>query len=702
MKALYSTVTPKRIIRLGYHEDLSTVASLIEKLDSDPTETGIAIHVFPLAKADARRVATTVQGLFRENLPNQVLPITVSADERINAIVVSCGETDAKRIGELVQKLDTDQVAKVSEIKVFPLQFARAEALSAILNTALNTKPVPLNEQSPNAQSVLQFITRTDLGQELVTAALKESVLITPDPRMNSLIVSGPVDYMGLLEQIITRLDASSPQIAKIKVFSLQNADARQMAEMLTQMFRMTPTGGSVAGQRSVQYTLVRSVSADAGSPEEALASATVGTAEQTALSVTVDPRTNSLLVGGTDHYVTLVSQLIETLDSSTAHERNSEVIRLKNSQAADVALAIRSFLDQERQKMVQALGVDAAAAAQRMMDQEVAVVAEQISNTLLLSANHRYFEQVRRLIDELDQAQPQVLIQVLLAEVTLDNATDLGVEWSHAGSKGDVAYGIGTDFGVADSLKNFGGFSSAVTGSDFSFLLRALKQQGRLEVLSRPQIVTSDNKPATINIGQRVPLVDQSRLDAQNNLTTQFRYEDVGVNLTVTPKISPDGFVKMEIGTTNSSISTSTVEVNKGSSVPIINQRKANTTVSAQSGQTIIIGGLIASTDDKRVKKMPVLGEIPYLGALFRTSTTKRDRKELLIMMTPVVMENYQTKVKLSDPDEVLRRELDATNFKPLMKQGEMQRNLLNPLYQTNRPSWREQSIPKTKAGSL
>ncbi len=683
-------------------DDLATVASLIEKLDSDPAETGLAIHVFPLAKADARRVATTVQGLFRENLPNQVLPITVSADERINAIIVSCGETDARRIGELVQKLDTDQVAKVSEIKVFPLQYARAESLSSILNTALNTKPVPLNEQSPNAQSVLQFITRTDLGQELVTAALKESVLITPDPRMNSLIVSGPVDYMGLIEQIITRLDASSPQIAKIKVFSLNNADARQMADMLTQMFRMTPAGGTAGGQRSVQYTLVRNISPDPGSDEEPLASATVGTAEQTALSVTVDPRTNSLLVGGTDHYVSLVSQLIETLDSSTAHERNSEVIRLKNTQAPDVAIAIRSFLDQERQKLIQALGVDAAAAAQRMMDQEVSVVAETTSNTLLLSANHRYFEQVRQLIDELDRAQPQVLIQVLLAEVTLDNATDLGVEWSHSGSQGDVAYGIGTDFGVADSLKNFGGFSSAVTGSDFSFLLRALKQQGRLEVLSRPQIVTSDNKPATINIGQRVPLVDQSRLDQQNNLTTSFRYEDVGVNLTVTPKISPDGFVKMEIGTTNSAISSSTVEVNKSSSVPIINQRKANTTVSAQSGQTIIIGGLIATTDDRRVKKMPVLGEIPYLGALFRTSTTKRDRKELLIMLTPVVMENFQTPVKLSDPDEVLRQELDATNFKPLTKQGEVQRQLLDPLYQTNRPTWRERAVTRPRGSSL
>ncbi len=683
-------------------DDLSTVASLIEKLDSEPTETGISIHVFPLAKADARRVATTVQGLFRENLPNQVLPITVSADERINAIVVSCGETDAKRIGELVQKLDTDQVAKVSEIKVFPLQFARAEALATILNTALNTKPVPLNEQSPNAQSVLQFITRTMQGQELVTAALKESVLITADPRMNSLIVSGPVDYMGLLEQIITRLDASSPQLAKIKVFSLQNADARQMAELLTQMFRMTPAAGTGGGQRSVQYTLVRNVSADANSAEEALASATVGTAEQTALTVTIDPRTNSLLVGGTDHYVTLVSQLIETLDSSTAHERNSEVIRLKNSQAPDVATAIRNFLDQERLKLIQALGPDAASAVQRSLDQEVAVVAEQTSNTLLLSANHRYFEQVRKIIEEIDAAQPQVLIQVLLAEVTLDNATDLGVEWSHAGSKGDVAYGIGTDFSVADSLKSFGGFSSAVTGSDFSFLLRALKQQGRLEVLSRPQIVTSDNKPATINIGQKVPLIDTSRLDAQNNLTTQFRYEDVGVNLTVTPKISPDGFVKMEIGTTNSSISTSTVEVNKGSSVPIINQRKANTTVSAQSGQTIIIGGLIGTSDDKRVKKMPVLGEIPYLGALFRTSTTKRERKELLIMLTPQIMQNFQSKVKLTDPDDVLRQELDSSNFKPLMKQGEMQRKMLEPLYQTNRPSWRERRIRNGKDSSL
>lgn len=670
-------------------DDMGTVEKLIEQLDTEASDKGLAIHVFPLLKADARKVATTIQGLFRENTPNQELAITVTADERMNALVVSCGEADAKRVGELVRKLDTDQVARVSEIKVFPLRYARAESMASTLNTALNTRPSAVNDASPNAQTVLQFITRTEAGQDLVTAALKEGVLITPDARMNSLIVSAPVDYMGLLEQVITRLDASSPQQAKIKVFPMQNADARQMADIITQMFRMSPSATTTAGnQRSIEYTLVRASGAAEGGPEESIASATVGTAEQNALTITVDPRTNSLLVGGTEHYVELVSQIIESLDSSTALERDSEVIRMKNSQALEVATAIRSFLDQERQKLIQSLGADAAAAVQRSMEQEVAVVAEPTSNTLLLSANRRYFTKIREIIEEIDRAQPQVLIQVLLAEVTLDNATDLGMEWTYTGESGGNQYNVGSDMGVANQLKDFGGFSTAVTGKDFTFLLRALRDQGRLEVLSRPQIVTADNKAATINIGQRVPLVDTSRLDTQNNLTTYFRYEDVGVNLTVTPKISPDGFVKMEIGTTNSALSSSSVLVNKSSSAPIINQRKATTTVSAQSGQTIIIGGLIATTDDKRVRKIPFFGDIPYIGAAFRSTSVKRDRKELLILLTPQILENVQTKVPLEDANKVLRKQLDESEIHDLMKRGPQHQRILEPLYPTNGPS--------------
>lgn len=671
-------------------DDLSTVESLIQRLDSEPAESGLAIHVFPLAKADARRVATVVQGLFRETGPGVVggsLPVTVNADERINAIVVSCGEVDAKRISDLVKQLDTEQVARVSEIKVFPLRFAKADILSGILNTALNTKPTPLTEQNPNAQSVLQFITRSEDGHELVSAALKEGVMITPDARMNSLIVSGPVDYMGLIEQIITRMDASSPQQAKIKVFSLVNADAHQMGTLLMQLFRMSQTQSQTlpGNQRSVQYTLVRPVGGENGNPtvEEALATATLGTAEQNALTVTVDPRTNSLLVGGTDHYVNLVSQIIESLDATPANERKTELVRLKNSQAQEVATALRNFLDQERQRVTQVLGQEAVGTSQRLLEREVAVVAEPVSNTLLISSNPRYFDQLRQVIDELDRAQPQVLIQVLLAEVTLTSVSDLGVEWSHTGSRGDVDYSTKTDFGVKDAVSNLGGYSTAVSGSDFKFLLRALKDDGRLEVLSRPQIVTADNKPGTINIGQRVPLITDSRVTELGVTINSFKYEDVGINLSVTPKISPDGFVKMEIGTTNSAISSDSVKINASATVPVINQRRATTTVTVQSGQTILIGGLIATTDDKRVKKMPFLGDIPWLGALFRSTSVNKDRKELLILLTPQVLLNDHTVAGLSKtPESVTREQLDHSKIKGEFKRDGLQKQLLDPLF--------------------
>lgn len=660
-------------------EDLGTVESLLKQLDTEPAINGLAIHVFPLAKADVRKVALTVQSLFRDGPATgpgaqigQQMPVQVTADERINALVVSCGEVDAKRIGELVKRLDTEQVARVAEIRVFPLKNAKAEALSTILNSALNTKPVALSDQqNPNAQSVLQFITRTDAGRELITAALKEAVLITADARMNSLIVSGPVDYMGLIEQIITRLDASSPQEAKIKVFALKNASARAMADILTQMFRMTATA-TTGTQRTIQYTLVRP-----GGTNDA-ASATLGTAEQAALTVTVDPRTNSLLVGGTDHYVQMVEQIIESLDGTNANDRRTEVVRLKNTQAGDVAAAVRSFLDQERLRVTQILGADAVGAAQQLLEREVSVVGETNSNTLLLSASPRYFVQIQQLITELDMARPQVMIQLLLAEVTLDDNTDVGLTWNLTGNSS--AYSAGINLGLSSLVKN--GLTTALTGGDTSFILNALKEHQKVEVLSRPQIVTADNKAASINVGQRVPLITGSQITPQGGTVNSFTYEDVGVNLTVTPKISADGFVRLELGTTNSSLASSSVQINSSATVPIINQRRANTTVSVQSGQTIIIGGLIGTQEDRNVRKVPFFGDIPYLGSAFRSTKITREKKELLIFLTPQVLANVQNPVPLTQPGDAMKNQLDRSRLRDEIKPNDFNRQLLEPIF--------------------
>jgi general secretion pathway protein D len=309
------------------------------------------------------------------------------------------------------------------------------------------------------------------------------------------------------------------------------------------------------------------------------------------------------------------------------------------------------------------------------MLEQEVAIVAEETSNALLLSANPRYFTEIKKLIDELDQPQPQVLIQVLLAEVSLDAARDLGIEWRFNASIGAADIISGTELGVPAALGPLSGLTAAVTGDDYTVLLRALEDEGRLEVLSRPQILTADNRPAAINIGQRVPFVTNTRITPENTTISTVEYQPVGINLSVTPRIGIDGLVKMDIGTTNSALTLSSIEVSPGVTAPIINERRATTTVSVQSGQSILLGGLISTTDDKRVRKVPVLGDLPVLGYLFRSSRRVMDRKELLILLTPQVL------VNIRDLDAMTDKELRQSTLQDQFQKDAFKERILNPL---------------------
>ncbi len=669
-------------------DDLGMAESLIAQLDIEQPDANVQVQVFPMSKADARRVSQTIQSLFRGSgaAGSGVSQVAINVDDRLNAIVVSAGEADLKRIAELVKKLDTDQVARIAEIRVFPLAYARASALATILSAVLNGKPQSLTEDNPNRQSLLQFITRSQEGQDLIASALKEGILITPDPRTNALIVSAPVDYMDLLEQVIKHLDQSAPQIAKIRVFNLRNADARQMALVLTTLFRLQRTGPVQANERTVQYTLVKgSEGAAAGTGEDSEGpSALVGSAEENALTVTVDFRTNSLLVGGTEHYVALSSEIIETLDSTPAQERKSEVYRLRNSRALDVQNALRTFLAQDIQKVISVLGPQGMGSAESVLEREASIVAETNSNTLLISASPRYFDEVKTLIEQLDQPTRQVLIQALIAEVTLDNTDELGVEWTYT-SKGQDQFSGTSSQGLSDMMKSAGGggYSAAVTGGNYNFLIRALQNEGRLEVLSRPQILTADNQEASINIGQRIPTIDTSRASNISDTTvTAVRYENVGVLLTVTPRISPDNFVKMDISTTNSQVSSSTVQLGKDMNLPIINERRATTTVTVQSGQSILIGGLISTTNDKRTRKLPVLGDIPGLGYLFRSKKTITERRELLILLTPQIMlKGADMLGKTFDAKTVTDEQLRNSTIKDEIKRDKLQRMILDPI---------------------
>ncbi|MBE3069901.1 MAG: hypothetical protein IMZ66_06665, partial [Planctomycetes bacterium] len=284
-------------------EDMKLAESLIARLDAEPDRPGTSVQVFALGKADATQVAATLRSLYAAPAAGGAAAsgptVGISIDERTNAIVVSAGPADLKRIAELVTQLDTDSVPRVTEIRVFTLDNADAAEMATILTDALNNKPTSLTAASPNRQALLQFVTRAKDGGELISSALQEGVLITPDRRTNSLVISAPLENMALLESLVKAMDSTIPRTAEIRVFTLVNSDARAMSVVLRDLFRMQAAAG---GKQAIQYTLVPTEGGEKGP------SATVGSAEDVALTVTVDLRTNSLLVGGTKHYVELAS----------------------------------------------------------------------------------------------------------------------------------------------------------------------------------------------------------------------------------------------------------------------------------------------------------------------------------------------------------------------------------------------------------
>ena len=618
-------------------EDMKMVESLIERLDAEVTEFS-KTQVFVLSKADPTQVATTIRSLYQAAGAGAVSPVTVTTDDRLNAVIVSGGETDLKRAADVIRQLDVD-VGKVTEIRVFPLVNADATELATLLTTALTNRLLAPTPVSPNRQMIYQFIT-SQQGKDLIVSALHEGLLITPDRRTNSLVVAAPAQNMPLLEVIIKTIDSAVPRPAEIRRFSLKNADATLMGTLLSNLFRTT---AAATAQRAASVTMVGTKP----SGEPAAATANLGTAEQYALVVTVDTRTNSLLVSGTHEYVELAGKIIDEIDSTPGQERMTKVYRLHNARATDIQTALRSFLDQERAQIATVMSADKLGAAQQLLERQVAVVVvpneglPENTNTLLLSASPKYFQIVSDMITELDKTPPQVLVQVLLAEVTLSDTTKLGAEWTYTHKPNNLESGtVGTKFGVAGDFATNGGFQVSVTGSEVSFFLRALQNTGRVEELSRPQILTSDNEPAQVKVGQNVPWIQNSRIDAATGaIINTIAYQQIGITLDVTPRISPQGFVKLTVKPSIQTVGASTVQLSTGLNATVFNTRDACTVVTVQDGHTIILGGLITTRDETQEQKVPILGDIPWLGGLFKNTTKVKQRTELLIILTPRIL---------------------------------------------------------------
>jgi general secretion pathway protein D len=277
-------------------------------------------------------------------------------------------------------------------------------------------------------------------------------------------------------------------------------------------------------------------------------------------------------------------------------------------------------------------------------------------------------YEKIRAIIEELDAPVPQVLIKVLLVEITTNDNFDLGAEFSVLNMRNSGGSTItGTDF--IGSTETDGLITRTIEG-DLDFTIRALQEVGKLNVLSRPYILTSNNQKATITVGQEVPFITDTRVTETGQTINTIKYQDIGIILSVTPTINPDGLVIMDVKPEISTTTAETVPISEKVSAAVFAKRSADSRVAILNGQTIVIGGLMQDQETDSVKKVPLLGDIPYLGELFKRTTKKKEKTELLIFLTPQVASGDMALQGISENEKKNSREANNMDENKALKE--------------------------------
>lgn len=680
---------PNALLLIGRQETMTVVKELIEKLD-EPVAPATQLRVFHLEHLSAIDAERLVRGFFVNQPPDGELRpglgtrARVLAEYRTNALIVQAAPRDMSEVALFIRSIDIEGPESKHEIRIIQLNNTLAQDLAPILQGAITGAPVPGQQQQQvvpgQQQQTTQQSARLQIrGLDMATHQLIESgaltdVTVTADPNTNSLVIRGPNHTMDLMAELIRQLDRPPSAAAQIKVFHLENGDATNLTAMLQLLFGQTVT----AGQGNLGQTLRQAFgdfSALGGEAESSLVP----------LRFAVDVRTNSIIASGNAGDLEVVEILLLRLDESGVETRKMFVRRLKNAPAQDVALAIQQFLLQQRQLIQQQLLFNQAVSPFEQIDREVIVVPELVTNSLIVSVTPRLEEIIMKIIDDLDFRPPMVMVSVMICEVQLTDDFEFGIELglqdsllfdrslvvgganapgfnfntnqplgNSAGpgslaTRGNVAGQALSSFGLGrtSDAAGYGGLVLSAASESVSILVRALQDAGRLQILSRPQVMALDNQVAFVQVGARVPRITGATVQALGGFQTATEDVDVGLLLRIQPRINEDGLVvmalaaeKSEVGPIAEGIPVAVTETGQVINSPQINTTTAQTTISAQNGQTVVFAGLITKNRAVRTRRVPFLGDIPVLGRLFRYDAESDARTELLIFMTPHIVD--------------------------------------------------------------
>ena len=498
---------------------------------------------------------------------------------------------------------------------------------------------------------------------------------INVNPGNNSLIITDYADNLQRIARIIAASDV--PNATDVEVLPLKNALASDLAPLI---LRLVDSGSAGAG----------------------VTTATPGQSD-TSVKTTViaEPRSNALIVRTANTArMSLVKSLVVKLDqpSSQSAAGNVHVVFLKNADALKLAVTLRASLAATSPSSPGAAtvssgptpnatpaGSQAGAAGVQASAQPSTggqIQADPATNSLIITAAEPQYRQLRAVIDQLDSRRAQVFVESLIAEINSDKAAEFGIQWQNvlSGSKKDTNNPsvIGTNYGTAGKnllALSASGFSTAATTAAtvlpatglnlglgtiiagktvLGLFANFLQTTGEGNILSTPNLLTLDNEEAKIIIGQNVPFVTgQYTNSASSSGTTgtvnpfqTVERKDVGLTLKVKPQISENGTIKLEIYQEVSSVQASSINSTTGL---ITNKRSIQTNVLVEDGGIVILGGLLQDEYSGNKEQVPLLGDIPLFGNLFKTESRSRKKTNLMVFLRPVVVRDGAATEQLS-----------------------------------------------------
>jgi general secretion pathway protein D len=499
---------------------------------------------------------------------------------------------------------------------------------------------------------------------------------INVNPGNNSLVITDYADNLRRLARIIAAMDVSNA--TDVEILPLKHALAVDLAPLVQRLI-------------------------DSGSPAAAPAAATAGQSDSSFKTTLIaEPRSNALILRAANPArVSLVKSLVEKLDQPTAGANgpagNIYVVYLKNADATKLATTLRAAMSGEARGGAtsasgsgnlapptggmtststgtsSAAGQSSLSANSNQPSTGGQIQADPSTNSLIITAPEPQYRQLRAVIDQLDGRRAQVLVESLIVEVNAEKAAQFGIQWQGAlGNRDSTNIGLlGTNF-ATNSTANIINLALGAAGGTIprpsaganlgvlhktngiyvlGFLANFLQTNGDGNVLSTPNLLTLDNEEAKIVIGENVPFVtgsytnNNSNNGAVNPFTTVER-KDVGLTLKVRPQISENGTVKMVIFQETSSVKVGTEQATNG---PTTTKRSIESTVLVDDGNIVVIGGLLQDQYTGNQDKVPVLGDVPVFGNLFKSEARKRAKTNLMVFLRPVVVRDARESDALS-----------------------------------------------------